>query len=51
MTSRIAMATLIALSMTRPAAAEEVVVFAAASLKTALDAVAVPLEVLRGDAR
>jgi molybdate transport system substrate-binding protein len=40
MTCRIAMAALIALSITRPAAAEEVVVFAAASLKTALDAVA-----------
>jgi molybdate transport system substrate-binding protein len=36
----IAAATLIALSMTGPAAAEEVVVFAAASLKNALDAVA-----------
>ena len=40
MPRRIAMVTLIALSMARPAAAEEVVVFAAASLKNALDAVA-----------
>jgi len=40
MSRRIAAATLIALSMTGPAAAEEVVVFAAASLKNALDAVA-----------
>jgi molybdate transport system substrate-binding protein len=40
MARRIAMVALIALSMTRPAAAEEVVVFAAASLKNALDAVA-----------
>ncbi|MCA3441696.1 MAG: molybdate ABC transporter substrate-binding protein [Rhodobacter sp.] len=40
MPRRIAMVALIALLMTRPAAAEEVVVFAAASLKNALDAVA-----------
>lgn len=40
MPRRIAMVSLIALLMTRPAAAEEVVVFAAASLKNALDAVA-----------
>jgi molybdate transport system substrate-binding protein len=40
MSRPIAAATLIALSMTGPAAAEEVVVFAAASLKNALDAVA-----------
>ncbi|MCE2747496.1 MAG: molybdate ABC transporter substrate-binding protein [Rhodobacter sp.] len=40
MSRRIAMVALIALLVTRPAAAEEVVVFAAASLKNALDAVA-----------
>ncbi len=40
MSRRIAAAALIALSLTKPAAAEEVVVFAAASLKNALDAVA-----------
>ena len=44
MSCRIAMVTLIALSMTRSAAAEEVVVFAAASLKNALDAVAADFE-------
>ena len=48
MTRRIAMATLIALTMTRPAAAEEVVVFAAASLKTALDAVAADFQAATG---
>jgi molybdate transport system substrate-binding protein len=40
MSRPIALAALIALSLTRPAAAEEVGVFAAASLKNALDAVA-----------
>jgi len=45
---RIAVATLIALSMTVPAAAEEVVVFAAASLKNALDDVAADFQAATG---
>ena len=48
MSRRIAAATLIALSMTGPAAAEEVVVFAAASLKNALDAVAADFQAVTG---
>jgi molybdate transport system substrate-binding protein len=44
----IAIVMLIALSLTRPAAAEEVVVFAAASLKNALDAVAADFQAATG---
>jgi molybdate transport system substrate-binding protein len=48
MPRRLALATLIAATLAAPLRAEEVVVFAAASLKTALDAVAAEFEVSTG---
>ncbi|MCA0274054.1 MAG: molybdate ABC transporter substrate-binding protein [Proteobacteria bacterium] len=49
MPRRIALATLVAFSPAPPAAAEEVVVFAAASLKNALDSIAADFQTATGD--
>lgn len=49
MSRRIALASAIALTLATPAIAEEVVVFAAASMKTALDAVAADFEAATGN--
>lgn len=49
MPHRFALAALLSVSLSLPAAAEEVVVFAAASLKTALDAVAADFTAATGD--
>ena len=48
MTRRLALASVLAATLAMPASAEEVVVFAAASLKTALDAVAAEFEAETG---
>ena len=48
MTRRLALASVLAVTLAAPARAEEVVVFAAASLKTALDAVAAEFEAATG---
>ena len=49
MSRRIALASALALTLATPALAEEVVVFAAASMKTALDAVAADFEAATGN--
>lgn len=49
MTRRLALATVLAASLATPALAEEVVVFAAASLKDALDAVAADFQAETGN--
>lgn len=49
MPRRLALATLLAVSVVTPAAAEEVVVFAAASLKTALDTIAADFQTATGN--
>lgn len=49
MSRRIALASALALTLATPAIAEEVVVFAAASMKTALDAVAADFEAATGN--
>ena len=49
MTRRLALATVLAASLATPALAEEVIVFAAASLKDALDAVAADFQAETGN--